>query len=92
MNNILNHEQANQLFDREAVLIGSADAVPLYRAAELFGDAAARFADRLTPCGVFSGTFGVGDYQLHFLTKKGFMQAAAFANVEAIRDNRNDRE
>lgn len=40
---MLNNTQIKQLFEREAMLIGTADGVPVYRAAEVFGRRAAQF-------------------------------------------------
>lgn len=42
----LNKAAAVELFEGEAVLIGSDDAVPFYRAVELFGEWAAAFIDK----------------------------------------------
>lgn len=43
---VLNKAAAVELFEGEAVLIGNADAVPFYRAVELFGEWAAAFIDK----------------------------------------------
>lgn len=79
---MLNSTQVKHLFEREAILIGTADGVPVYRAAEVFGRQAARFAcnprERLGNC------FGIGDFQLDYLTYQGSQQAASYANVEEI--------
>ena len=40
---MLNSTQVKQLFERESILIGTADGVPVYRAAEVFGRRAAQF-------------------------------------------------
>ena len=40
--NTVNKSQVDALFQREAVLIGSADVVPEFRVAALFGDDAAK--------------------------------------------------
>lgn len=42
---MLNNTQVKELFEREAVLLGSSDGVPCYRAAELFGENA-HYAER----------------------------------------------
>ena len=42
---MLNKAAAIELFEKEAVLFGLSDAVPFYRAIELFGEEAARFFD-----------------------------------------------
>ena len=41
----LNKAAAIELFEKEAVLFGTSDAVPFYRAIELFGEEAAAFFD-----------------------------------------------
>ena len=43
---VLNKAAAVELFEKEAVLFGTSDVVPFYRAIELFGEAAAAFFDR----------------------------------------------
>lgn len=83
---MLNSNQVKELFEKEAILIGSQDAVPLYRVRELFGDRAAGFAIRSGGWGNGNNLFGVGDFQLPYVTLSGFQKAASFANVEEIRD------
>ena len=41
----LSKAEAVELFEKEAVLFGTSDAIPFYRAIELFGEAAAAFFD-----------------------------------------------
>jgi len=82
---ILNKAQADALFRREAVLIGSEDVVPVFRAAALFGDSAVKHAKRRTG-GQYSNGYGVGDYTLDYLTLQGFQAAASFYNVRQLRD------
>ncbi len=43
---VLNKAAAVELFEKEAVLFGTSDVVPFYRAIELFGEEAAMFFDR----------------------------------------------
>lgn len=81
---LLNSQQVKQLFEQEAVLFGSCDGVPVYRAVELFGSEAGWYADSLANAGMYSSIFGAGDFQLHYLTFRGFQQAASYANVQAI--------
>ena len=69
---MLNSTQVKQLFERESILIGTDDGVPVYRAAEVFGRRAAQFA--CNPRERLGSTFGIGDFQ----------QAASYANVEEI--------
>ena len=42
----LNKAEATELFEKEAILIGHDNAIPFYRAVELFGEWAAEFIDR----------------------------------------------
>ena len=51
---ILNKAQVEALFQREAVLIGRADAVPSNRAAELFGKDAVKHACSITLNGFYA--------------------------------------
>lgn len=84
---MLNSNQVKELFEQEAVLIGGRDGVPLYRVRELFGDRAAGFAaGGDSNYGGDHSLFGVGDFQLPYVTYTGFQRAASFANVENIRD------
>ena len=83
---MLNSNQVKELFEKEAILIGSKDAVPLYRVRELFGDRAAGFAIRSGGWGNGNSLFGVGDFQLPYVTFSGFQNAASYANVEEIRE------
>lgn len=82
---MLNNKQVKELFEKEAVLIGSRDAVPLYRVRELFGDRAAGYITLLSNDSRYR-LFGVGDFQCPYVTIDGFQSAASFANVEEIRD------
>lgn len=43
---VLNKTAAVELFEKEAILFGTSDVVPFYRAIELFGEEAAAFFDR----------------------------------------------
>jgi len=42
----LNKAEATELFESEAIFIGSEDTIPFYRAVELFGEWSAAFIDR----------------------------------------------
>lgn len=85
---MLNSEQVKCLFEQEAILIGNSDGAPIYRVAELFGDKAAEFAGKYGTAGVYNSRFGVGDFDLHYLTFRGFQQAASYANVLEIKESR----
>ena len=45
INEVLNKAAAVELFEKEAILFGTSDVVPFYRAIELFGEEAAAFFD-----------------------------------------------
>lgn len=81
-----NRHQLKELFEKEAVFIGQQDTVPLYRVVELFGIKAAGWAVRGGSLSPNYDIFGVGAFQLPYLTYEGFLAAATFANVEEIRD------
>lgn len=80
---ILNKKQVQILFDREAVLLGTNDGVPLDRVVALFGEDAASYASRQEG-GVYWNAYGVGDYTLSYLTLLGFQAAASFYNVQQL--------
>jgi hypothetical protein len=40
---VLNKEETVELFEKEAILFGTSDVIPFYRAIELFGEEAAGF-------------------------------------------------
>jgi len=79
---ILNKAQVDVLFQREAVLIGTKDVVPAFRAAALFGENAVSFAGRR---GGANG-YGAGGYTLLYLTFRGFQAAASYYNVQQLRE------
>lgn len=80
----LNKKQVQLLFDREAVLLGTTDGVPLNRAVALFGEDAVNHAQHFE-AGVYTNGYGVGDYTLPYLTIQGFQAAASFYNVQQVR-------
>ncbi len=81
---VLNKAQVDALFQHEAVLIGTEDAVPVFRAAALFGERAAKYAQNCSDEQCWGG-YGVGDYTLMYLTLRGFRTAASFYNVMQLR-------
>lgn len=88
---MLNSQQVRLLFENEAVILGNYDGVPLYRATELFGVEAAKFAAKMKHIDMghrrvyYNGSFGIGDYQCDYLTMDGFLAAATYANVQEIK-------
>ena len=87
MNHPLNKEQVKGLFEQEAVLMGTENCVPAFRAAALFGRDAVEHARRMGTSrpGFFFNGYGVGDYTLGALTLRGFQAAASFYNVHLLR-------
>ena len=81
---MLTTQEVYGLFERNAIALGSCDGVPFYKSVELFGLNAAIYAASNTNRGRWSNIFGIGDFQLRYLTRAGFCQAAAYANVEEI--------
>lgn len=77
---IMNKAMVDELFRREAVLIGSSDCVPEYRAAVLFGKDAVKHAKTLK---LWSG-YGIGDFTMGYLTYLGFQAAASYHNVRQL--------
>lgn len=82
---ILNKAKVDELFRREAVMIGSGDVVPEFRVKAIFGSSAADFAARISG-GQFSNGYGIGDYTLMYLTYRGFLAAASFYNVRQLQE------
>ena len=79
MNHPLNKEQVKGLFEQEAVLMGTENCVPAFRAVEH-----ARRMGTSRP-GFFFNGYGVGDYTMGALTLRGFQAAASFYNVQLLR-------
>lgn len=82
----LNKAQVSALFEQEAILMGTEDCVPEYRAAELFGKEAVAHAMNLSRAnpGRYVNGYGVADYTLIALTFRGFQAAASFHNVQVL--------
>lgn len=85
---MLNNSQVKEIFEREAILIGTSDGVPYYRAVELFGQEAADFAKWLCRAGNGANMYGIGeDYAIDYFTLRGIQTAATYKNITEIRDN-----
>lgn len=82
---MLKEQEVRQIFDKEAVLIGTKNAMPMYRVKEIFGEKAAEFAYHFNNLAHANG-FGIGDYTVSYLDYKGFQLAATYCNVEEIRE------
>ncbi len=85
---MLNNSQVKEIFEREAILIGTSDGVPYYRTVELFGQEAADFAKRLCSSQGGANIYGIGeDYSLDYFTLRGIQTAATYKNITEIRDS-----
>lgn len=83
----LNKEQVAALFEHEAVLLGTENRIPDFRAVALFGEDAVKHAHKMdtgSP-GHYADGYGIGDYTLSALTYRGFQAAASFFNVQLLR-------
>lgn len=85
-------EDVAKIFDREKILIGNKDAVPRYRAVEIFGEDAVAFSERLGRRGSNGCMYGIGDYSLQYLTDAGMEVAATYVNISAIRSMLSEEE
>lgn len=82
---ILNKAKVDELFRREAVLLGNGDVVPEFRVKAIFGPDAVEFAVRASG-GQLSNGYGIGNYTLMYLTYRGFLAAASFYNVRQFQE------
>ncbi len=83
---MLNSKQVNQIFRQNAILIGNADGVPEYRAVELFGEEAVDYVMGTKGRNGYYNGYGIGDYNLFYLTYSGFQAVATYANVIEVRE------
>lgn len=82
INEVLNKAAAVELFEKEAILFGTSDVVPFYRAVELFGEEAAIFIEENMGYGYlkfgddFSGWGACSDERpfTSYLYKTGFLK------------------
>lgn len=89
INEVLNKAAATELFEKEAILMGESDAIPFYRAVELFGEEAARFLgenasfDGYVKCGMdWNGTGACSEERpfTSYLYKAGFFKVVTEHN------------
>lgn len=82
---ILNKAQVQELFEKEAVLMGDNDAVPFRRAIELFGEQAVQKAWLPSAGGKFWNVWCLGqEFECRYLTLSGFRYAASCRNAELL--------
>jgi len=72
---ILNKLQADELFRREAILIGRDDVLPVSKAVSFAKDKEFKHW----------GAFGVGDFTADYLNYTGFLAAVSYYNVEQMK-------
>lgn len=81
---LLNKEKVDELFRKEAVLIGKFDVIPEFRAVHLFGKDAVDFAHKVAKgCG---NGFGIGEYTVMYISYHGFQLAASYYNVQQLKE------
>lgn len=79
----LRKEDALTIFEREAVLIGSNNVVPVYRAVALLGEEAVDFASK---GGEDRNEYWLGSKEksIAYLYKAGFLKAVTHRNIELL--------
>ncbi len=85
MEKLVNKNQVQALFDRDAVLLGTEDGIPEFRVVALFGADAVAHVKVLGKGGDCIRCYGVRGYVLDYLTLRGFQAAASFSNVQLLR-------
>ena len=87
----MNNEQVTALFERECLLIGERDVVPLYRVTEIFGEWAAQWFDQRRGCDKESLFVAGLDWNQvgseMVLYKRGFRKIASENNAEIIKQH-----
>lgn len=88
---MLNSAQVKEMFEKEAFLISAnGDGVLIERVQKLFGKKAASNAGRADKAGYLWNVCGIDGYYVKYLTFEGFKSAAAYANIEEIRKNKQE--
>lgn len=82
----LNKAQAAALFEANAFLFGSIDAVPEETVIDLFGEDAAEHVKSQGMGRLING-YGVGDYTATYYTFEGFMRAATYHNIKKLMES-----
>lgn len=90
MNAIYCKDDIQRIFDREKILMGNNDVFPEYKAVEIFGSDAVRFAEKTGH--MYLRGYGIGDYTSYGFTIKGIEIAATYRNVCYIRDKMREGE
>lgn len=88
---MLNSKQVQELFEKEAILIGNIDAVLCSRAEELFGKEAVADAKTLSKLGRGFGVWGINGEDIEYLYPEGFRIAATCKNLtEFLNDSHKE--
>ena len=86
--NLMNKTQATELFEREAVLFGDVNGIPLTRARELLGDEAVDFihsyGQKEGKRGLYYNGYGNGRFTAMYMTRLGLFAAVTYNNVTAL--------
>lgn len=76
---MLNNTQALHIFAKESYLFGDTDGLPLYRAEEIFGVDAVRFAIKKHTENKFTyDAYDIGNYTVEYLTFDGVQEAITY--------------
>lgn len=73
-------QDIEKLFLSASIFVINNDVVPVKRAEKIFGKDAVKFASEAQN-GLHYNGYGIGDYTMMYLTKKGFCIAATYCNV-----------
>lgn len=81
-------EDVRKIFEQEKILVGNQDVFPEYKAIEIFGKNAIEFAHEIdsTSKKIICSRYGIGDFDLKFLTIIGVEIAATYVNICALRE------
>jgi len=78
---MLNKAQAEKLFAKNAILLGTQDAIPYAATLKILGADAADYAMRAGQPGKDSNVYSCGLGQIPYFYKSGFLMAASYANA-----------
>lgn len=87
---MINKSTAVKLFEDNSCLVGEADVIPDDIAREKLGSEAVKFARKFNT--KYSNAYGIGDYTMQYLTRKGFFTAVTYYNVSEQRNSINCKE
>ena len=86
---MINKMQAIKLFEENACLVGDRDVIPSKNAMKIVDQNAINFAGRMKRgC---SSLYGIGDYNIEYLTREGFFLAVTYMNVAEDREMNSTR-